>query len=438
MNKTKKGKAKKIILTVLAVIIAVIVIIFSAAVIINSKLKKENLELINTFKAVSYENQLIPKKDGDGVWTFNCDRDLKIMQLTDVHIGGGFLSADEDKKALNAVASMITAEKPDLVVITGDLAFPVPFIAGTFNNLTSANMVASLMENLGVYWIPLFGNHDTEAYSFYSRKDISEFYGGDNFKYCLFESGSEDVDGYGNSVINIKNSDGIITQSLFMFDSHSYIKSDYFGVLGKYDSIHDSQIEWYKENVNKYSDYNKNRIAYLTETDTDNKFNVEELTEKYGTVKSLAFYHIPSREYLSLWNEFVDAGYKDTENIKYYYGTLGESDRLVYCGENDDSFFETLLECNSTKGVFCGHDHLNNFSMEYKGIRLTYGYSIDYLAYSGIDTIGSQRGCTVITVRPDSTFDCYGENYYQEKYQSPVGIPKEDVTMQDFDIPDSE
>lgn len=438
MNKTKKGKAKKIILTVLAVIIAVIVIISGAMAIINSKLKKENLELINTFKAVSYENQLIPKKDGDGVWTFNCDRDLKIMQLTDVHIGGGFLSADEDKKALNAVASMITAEKPDLVVITGDLAFPVPFIAGTFNNLTSANMVASLMENLGVYWIPLFGNHDTEAYSFYSRKDISEFYGGDNFKYCLFESGSEDVDGYGNSVINIKNADGIITQSLFMFDSHSYIKSDYFGVLGKYDSIHDSQIEWYKENVNKYSDYNKNRIAYLTETDTDNKFNVEELTEKYGTVKSLAFYHIPSREYLSLWNEFVDAGYKDTENIKYYYGTLGESDRLVYCGENDDSFFETLLEYNSTKGVFCGHDHLNNFSMEYKGIRLTYGYSIDYLAYSGIDTIGSQRGCTVITVRPDSTFDCYGENYYQEKYQSPVGIPKEDVTMQDFDIPDAE
>ena len=34
--------------------------------------------------------------------------------------------------ALNAVAAMVTAEKPDLVIVTGDIAYPVPFQAGTF------------------------------------------------------------------------------------------------------------------------------------------------------------------------------------------------------------------------------------------------------------------------------------------------------------------
>ncbi len=42
--------------------------------------------------------------------------------------------------------------------------------------------------------------------------------------------------------------------------------------------------------------------------------------------------------------------------------------------------FERAVEIGSTKGIFCGHDHYNNISLEYKGIRLTYAMSIDYLA----------------------------------------------------------
>ncbi|MDE6232130.1 MAG: hypothetical protein K2M60_02105, partial [Lachnospiraceae bacterium] len=52
----------------------------------------------------------------------------------------------------------------------------------------------------------------------------------------------------------------------------------------------------------------------------------------------------------------------------------------------------------STKAMFCGHDHYNNLSVEYKGIRLTYGYSIDYLAMPGIEDDTEQRGATLITI----------------------------------------
>ena len=70
----------------------------------------------------------------------------------------------------------------------------------------------------------------------------------------------------------------------------------------------------------------------------------------------------------------------------------------------------------STRGTFCGHDHLNNLSVTYKGIRLTYGLSVDYLAYIGIKNYGAQRGFTRITVRPDGGFDCQPVSYYQKPF----------------------
>ena len=421
----KKGK-KKSALKVIGVILATILLLGSLGGLANALSNKAHLGSLESLSAVTYENQLIPQKDADGVWTFTTDGDFRIMQLTDVHIGGGWMCTAKDTMALNAVASMITAEKPDLVIITGDLVYPVPYQAGTFNNMNSAELVATLMESLGVYWMPVFGNHDTEIYSKYTREDISQFYADEKWEYCLFQNNSnDDVDGYCNSVINVKNSQGIITQSLYTFDTHSYVDGDYLGIGWKYDNIHENQVDWYNQNVEKY---NKHNIDLINASDWKNK---EELLNIYSTVKSLAFWHVPNTEYLDAWNEYVEAGYKNTENAKYHYGVVGETGKMVYSGVYEDEIFEVMQELGSTKGIFCGHDHLNNFSIEYKGIRLTYGFSIDYLAYSGISKLGSQRGCTMITVKPDGSFDCVAENYYQDKYQSVLG-EKEEVTMQDL------
>ena len=70
--------------------------------------------------------------------------------------------------------------------------------------------------------------------------------------------------------------------------------------------------------------------------------------------------------------------------------------------------------------MFNGHDHLNNFVMEYKGVTFSYGYSIDYMAYSNIASKGYQRGCTVIVLDAENPLDVNvtHENYYQKKYNS--------------------
>ena len=411
-KKTKKGKKA---LKIIAVIVAIIVVLSCVSMVVTKISNKANTEKAASFATVEYENQLVPEKDENGYWTFTTDRDFKVLQLTDIHIGGGWMSKKTDAMALNAVAAMITAEKPDLVIITGDTAYPVPFQAGTFNNLASAKIFATLMEKLGVYWAICFGNHDTEAYSYYSREDISEFYESEDMKYCLFESGDADVDGYGNQVINIKNTKGVITQSLYLFDSHSYINGDILGIRWQYDNIHESQIEWYKNTVNALNEQNQKKLDEL---------GIKEKSD----IKSAAFFHIPLDEQREAWYEYANNGFEDTENVKLIYGVAGEGSKIVYSGVGEDELFETMLELGSTKAVFCGHDHYNNFSIDYKGIRLTYGMSVDYLAYPGIYKIGSQRGCTVISFAPDGSFECSQESYYQDKYESLY--EKEPVEMQ--------
>lgn len=418
-KKAKKNKSKirrrlrKVFLGLLIAIVAFFVI----TTVITVVSQNANVRKAQTFSAVEYEEQLIPEKDENGHWNFTADRDFKVLQLTDVHIGGGWMSAKKDGMAMNAVAAMITAEKPDLVVVTGDVGYPVPFQAGTLNNKLSAEIFAELMESLGVYWTIGFGNHDTEAYSYFSREDIAEFYSKKKFKHCIFETGPDSVDGCGNQVINVKNSDGVITQSLFVFDSHSYVDGDFLGVMWKYDNIHENQVQWYKDTLASLNAQN-------------NAIYKEKGLEENSHIKSAAFFHIPLTEQKDAWYKYVENGFEDTEDVKYIYGVAGESGKIVYSGIHEDNLFETMVELGSTQAVFCGHDHYNNFSIEYKGIRLTYGMSVDYLAYPGIYKEGSQRGCTVIEFSPDGSFDCHAENYYQDKYTSLYD--KEAVEMQEI------
>lgn len=387
----------KIISFVLGIVTSISMSMSSLTALVN----RNNYDVISSFDQVQYtEDRLVPEKDSDGYWTFTTERDLKIVQFTDVHIGGGLFSIKKDKKALNAVAAMITAEKPDLVILTGDNVYPVPFQSGTCNNGISTDVVIALLEKLGVYYTVCFGNHDSEAYSDYTREQIADKYANPELKYSLFQKGPEDIDGYGNQIIKVKNSKGIVKNAFFVLDSHDYVQADMLGIRGMYDNIHENQVEWYKESVLAIDAANK------------------AIDPDYPMFKSLAFFHIPLKEYDDAWKEYRANGSKDTENVKYFGGGYYEDDEKVCCGVGDDSFFETVVELGSTKGLFCGHDHVNNASLEYKGVRLTYGMSIDYLAYIGISKKGAQRGCTVISIDEDGNLSISLENYYQDKYVS--------------------
>ena len=53
-----------------------------------------------------------------------------------------------------------------------------------------------------------------------------------------------------------------------------------------------------------------------------------------------------------------------------------------------------LKECDHTRHVIAGHEHINNFSIPYEGIRLTYGTKLGMGCYWDADL----NGGTVLTV----------------------------------------
>ena len=424
MSKENTKKSSKVPIIIISIIVAIAIFVAGANLLSYKNLLKKGSE----YSKVQYENQLVPQKDENGNWYFTTDGDFKVMHITDIHIGGGFLSKGVDEKALNAVATMVTKEKPDLVIATGDIAFPVPYTAGTFNNYSGASAFANLMESLGVYWSVTFGNHDSEAYSYFDREAVAEFYEKEEYKYCLFQAGPEDVDGYGNHVIEVKNSNGIITQAMVLIDSQAYVDDTIIeSIKGTYDNSHANQVKWYETEINRMNAENKAVIQLIQ----GNKKGG--LQEQYGTIKTQAFFHIPLVEMNDAWTEFVENGFKDTENFKYFDGIIAEGGRRIYCGLGEDDLFEKMLELGSTKAIYNGHDHVNSTTFEYKGITFSYGYSIDYFAYSGIDKLGSQRGCTMITCKPDTTFTIDKYNYYSDRYNLD-GFTREEVTMQYEDV----
>lgn len=375
---------------------------------LNERNADKMMEYIDTFK-VEPTNKVEPQKDEYGNWYFTTDEDFKVLHLTDVHITGGFANKKEDKKAINAVAAMIMEEDPDLVIITGDMAFAIPTM-GTINNRYAHEMFIRLMENLGVYWTVTFGNHDNEPFNYHKRGVVADMYADESLERCLFMQSPSGVSGQGNHIINVKNSAGEITQSLIMMDTHAYVHKGLVGgtidsIFWKYDCVKQDQVDWY-----------------------------EDMIELYQPKSSLLFFHIPLIETKNAYDEYIANGRQDTENVKWLFGVDGEdhSKEVVFSSRlANQQLFNKVLELGNTKAMFFGHDHLNNFVLDYKGVIMSYGYSIDYSAYGGgLENKGLQRGCTVLTITPDGEFgieNIVHENYYQDKYQ-PL-YDKESVDM---------
>jgi hypothetical protein len=70
----------------------------------------------------------------------------------------------------------------------------------------------------------------------------------------------------------------------------------------------------------------------------------------------------------------------------------------VYAQDEDTGMFAAIVEHNKTKGVFVGHDHLNDFSVMVDGIYLAYGRITGFNAYGSLE-----RGGRVIEISSSGT-----------------------------------
>lgn len=316
---------------------------------------------------------------GSGVYNITNDdnSDFKILQLTDIHLGGSLLSYDKDLKALKACYKLIEYTRPDLVIVTGDLCFPMGVMSFSFNNTAPVQQFAAFMRNVGIPWAFTYGNHDTEKMSATKQSGLNELYKSlsyDTSKNLLYPYTQPDIWGRNNQLIEVRNADGTLNQALFLIDSNAYTGEG----LNKYDFIHDDQVDWYRDNVNRLN------------------------AEQGKTVSSMAFFHIPLQQYRTAYELYE----KGSDKVKYYFGSNDEKMiNKVCCSEYPSKFFSVAKELGSTHATFCGHDHYNNMSLLYDGIRLTYGMSIDYLVMPGIARDTKQRGGTLIICHADSSYE---------------------------------
>ena len=92
------------------------------------------------------------------------------------------------------------------------------------------------------------------------------------------------------------------------------------------------------------------------------------------------------------------------------HGVVGELNEPVSPGPFNSGLFAAMQERGDVKGVFVGHDHINDFQGDYFGIRLGYAANTGFGTY-GLDgdEENRMRGARVfvLTERDPANFESY-------------------------------
>lgn len=281
-------------------------------------------------------------------------KDFKILVLTDIQLAA---NPFENSKALKLMEEMVERTEPDFIMTAGDNA------SWFFSDIMT-RIVIRKMESFGIPWGVTLGNHDSEWIE--DRNWNGNRY--EEAENSLFKMGPGNIHGVGNYIVNIVDEKEAPIYSLIMMDSNSRRKyeSGY-----DYDIIYYDQIKWY-----------------------------EWVVENQRGVPSMLFFHIPLPE-------FKDAETALKEGSISSDLAFGDNREDVFCAPVNTGFFDVIKALNSTTHIFCGHDHINNSSIEYEGVRLTYCLKTGPSSYSDSD----REGATLITIK-DETNEVVVEHIY--------------------------
>ena len=146
-----------------------------------------------------------------------------------------------------------------------------------------------------------------------------------------------------------------------MIDSHNrttYTHADGTVQNNAWAKLSRDQIDWYREQVKaleKLGCHDTTMVMHTPITAYRDAFNV---AFKEGLNSNDISIEESSNG--SCWND----GYKTSFGVKY---------EGICCCPGDDGVFDVIKELGSTKHVISGHDHVNNYVIEYEGVKLIYG-----------------------------------------------------------------
>ena len=257
------------------------------------------------------------RKAEDPVLQFNENGKFKIVQFTDTHLGYNNRAVYD--KSVDMITSIVRTEKPDLVIFTGDIVTGAPMKQGLDN-------LFAPLDEMGVPFMLLLGNHDREdelpAWEI-AKITISH-------KSSINTMSQDYLDDIALRIKSKKKKK--VAAVVYGMDSNDYsVVPDHWD----YGWISHSQIDWYR---NKSKDFTK--------------------ANGNIPVPSYMFMHIPLQEY--------------TEADRDGHLT-GNNFEGVFPPELNSGILAAMEECADVHGIFCGHDHTNDFVSKLGAVAHVYG-----------------------------------------------------------------
>ncbi len=273
---------------------------------------------------------------------------------------------------IKLISTAIDAEKPDLVVFTGDQIKGYSSFfkgeKGKENVISTLKTLIKPLEEKGVNFTITFGNHDGEA-ALDNNEQFEIYKESPMFVYADAAS----INDKGTFCLSI--SDKFL---VYLFDTHSKAEN------GGYSGLNPEQIEWYR----------KTRDSFET------------------PLPSLAFQHIPTPEYFDIIKKvrrFTKGCVRAYGNHKNEFYTLDprssglrdfmlESPAAPYTNSGE---IDAFLEKGEMLGLYVGHDHNNSFVVNYKGIDLGYAQGAGFNVYGP----GFKRGVRVFDIDESGKYE---------------------------------
>ena len=296
-----------------------------------------------------------------------------ILMVSDFHAGRDF-----SPKLTAGLEKLLDTVKPDLVLLGGDQCVVQDTEEETRDYI--AKMLAPITKR-GLPWAHVFGNHDREQpMPLENQQRLYEQIPG-----CLSEAGPEELPGVGNYRLDVLSSTSDeAAYRIWALDSQRENR-DFIGQFGLAENVRFVLPEPFGAGCGQGGVTFEQAAWYYGES--------KRLERECGRkTPAIMYFHIPPIEV-----NLIDRNPEQTHAI----GSRRESPG---CCELNSGLFMACLQRGDVKGIFFGHEHLNDFSGEYCGITLAYDGALGYNMSAHDDL----RGGRVIELdEATGTFDTY-------------------------------
>lgn len=265
------------------------------------------------------------------VLRFQDDGTFKIVQFTDLHLK----RVPESDIAYECVNQVLDAEKPDLTVFTGDIIAE----QGTQDLLCK---VVQLSADRSIPFAVAFGNHDWEQ----GQPNDTLYEMMRKIPFCIMPERGEGSAARDFALPVQSHAVDSVAALIYIFDSNAY--SQLPGVEG-YAYVDFEQVAHYRALSTSFTAANGGK-----------------------PLPAVAYMHIPVPEYTIAWN--------DSRWPRY---GLREEDECA--AKLNTGLFAAFRERGDVMGMFCGHDHINDYAVAYYDLLLAYGrFSGGNTVYNGL------------------------------------------------------